>query len=100
MAPLWKLFTKEDVQIERVRHALRDGANINSASEDGETALMLAVLGKQNAIAKFLLEQSALEVNKRDKLGRTALYLATRENNIEAMQLLLANQQVVRPCLH
>jgi uncharacterized protein len=58
---------------------VKGGANINSASPDGITALLLAILNARFDTAKVLIEVGA-DVNIADKWGRAPLYSAIDYN--------------------
>ena len=97
MVPLWQLCFEG--KLERVRFALRGGEDVNSRDEDNKTALMWAVEKKHNGIVRLLLQQPAIQVNDKCRnVGETALHMAANINNVEAMQLLLANQQIEVNC--
>ena len=96
MAPIWQLC--RDGHPEKVRLALRCGEDVNSKDEDNVTALMWAVMKKQNGIVRLFLEQPAIEVNFKNNDGSTALHYAAIFNNVEAIQLLLAHHQVDVNC--
>ena len=72
----WKTATLEDVKKE-----LKNGANVNAASDEDTTALMHAALFNQNPeVIKTLIDEGA-DVNAKSKSGSTAL-----------MQVALFNQ--------
>ena len=75
-----------------VRAALARGEDVNNMDLDGSTALMLAVEKKHNSIVKLLLDQPAVEVNVKDKWGRTALHIAAKNNNAEGARMLLLHK--------
>ena len=98
MAPLWQLCSEG--KLERVRAALRGGEDVNSRdSKETKTALMWAVEKKHNGIVRLLLQQPTIQVNDKCRNeGRTALHNAALFNNVDAMQLLLANHQIEVNC--
>jgi ankyrin repeat protein len=60
-----------------VKKALLAGARIDVCDRDGFTPLMLAIAGKNQKMATYLIEQKA-DVNRRNKIGQTALMLAAQ----------------------
>ena len=61
----------------------------------GETALMMAVRMKQNAIVRVLLAQDGVDVNrKRRSSGRTIVHMAAACNNVEGLKLILADRRL------
>ena len=74
---------------ENVRAALAAGADANSATDDGMTALMWAAYANASLdIMKALLEAGA-NVNAKDRDGETALMQAAFYNSSESVELLL-----------
>ena len=68
---------------------LEVGANVNTTTENGYTALMYAAKYGSNETVKNLLERGA-EVNRRTHDGRTALLYAAGEGRYDSMQILIA----------
>ena len=72
---------------------IRDADNINITDDYGQNALFTAVqrapvnLRKYDAVA--LLIAKGIDVNHRDKFGRTPLYMASRSGTITDMEKLL-----------
>ena len=60
--------------VDEIDLLLNHGVSVNSAGEDGTTALMQAVYWKKSAAAAKLIARGA-QVNLRDQQGRTALNL-------------------------
>ena len=56
-------------------------------TDDGTTALMMATQKATPEMVRYLLDQGA-EVNVRDKWGRTALDVATRNEDTSVVTLL------------
>ena len=96
---LWNLCYKGN--IEEVRAALGRGEDVNCLNNNSniyshrlqQTGLMLAVMNKHNSIVKLLLEQPTVDLNLTDHQGYTALHYAANHNNVEAVQLLLADSR-------
>lgn len=62
-----------------VTYLLAEGANINAASPNGTTALMMAVREGKGSVVTLLLSKGA-DVNKRNQNGASALSWALRGN--------------------
>lgn len=61
---------------------------MRSVSQNGSTSLLYAASRDRIPIAKLLIESGA-DVNRRDKLGSTALHRAASRGHNEMVQLLL-----------
>ena len=75
--------------------------NVNYRYSENQTVLMQTALMPSEehvSILRVLLKQPSIEVNLADDEGMTALHLATRCRNIEAVKLLLADQRVDVNC--
>ena len=81
----WKTATLEDVKKE-----LKNGANVNAASDEDTTALMFAALFNQNPeVIKTLIDEGA-DVNAKNKSGSTALMqVALFNQNPEVIKTLI-----------
>ena len=81
----WKTATLEDVKKE-----LKNGANVNAASDEDTTVLMQAALLNQNPeVIKILIDEGA-DVNAKSKSGSTALmYAAAFNPNPEVIKTLI-----------
>ncbi|WP_413727479.1 ankyrin repeat domain-containing protein [Sodalis sp. RH19] len=66
----------------------------NYRTEDGASALMVAVSNNRLKNINFLLLDAGIDVNKKDKEGNTALMLAVRASNLEVIDSLLAHQPI------
>ena len=93
--------------LERGKHegprggAMLSWENVNYRISENQTVLMQTALMPSEehvSILRVLLEQPSIEVNLKDDEGLTALHLATRCRNIEAVKLLLADQRVDVNC--
>jgi uncharacterized protein len=67
----------EQESFEPVKVALELGADVNAATEDGDTALHVATLAQFNSIIQLLVENGA-DVGAKNKSGQTPLMLASR----------------------
>ena len=92
MAPLWQLC--RDGKLEEVRRALARGDDVNSKGEFNTTGLMLAVWKNHNPVVRLLLEQPTVALNCIDQTGGTALHFAADGDNVEGVQLLLADPRL------
>jgi ankyrin repeat protein len=66
---------EESLHLEAVKLAVELGANINEATERGETALHAAASTGADTIVEFLVDKGA-QVNAKDMLGRTPWSMA------------------------
>jgi ankyrin repeat protein/predicted Ser/Thr protein kinase len=93
-APLVKAI--EEGRVDDARNLLAKGADVNSASPDGTTALMRAAEGNaylpNNVPALTMLLDKHPNIDAQDARGRTALYRAIEEGKEEAARLLLAHK--------
>jgi len=83
-------------KLDSVKSQLAAGADINTRSRSGNTALMLAIeysYGRLD-VATFLMDNGA-DLNAVDSDGNTALMIATARNNNEAVVALLAHKAAV-----
>ena len=74
------------------RRLLARGEDVNNKDYLGTTALMQAVMYNHNSIVKLLLDQPAVDVNVKDKWGRTLLHIAAKNNNAEGARMLLLHK--------
>lgn len=73
-----------ELNLEKLKVAIRHNANLGSQNEHGETALHLAaaqmqvisrsVMERSDSAIRFLLSEGPSYINLRDRAGRTALY--------------------------
>ena len=82
-------------QIEMVKEAIANGANVNTFNINIVSPLHYAVSSSQNDIVKLLISKGA-DVNFMDMSGKysrgfTPLIIAVRNNNVEGVRMLLAN---------
>ncbi|VDN81800.1 unnamed protein product [Brugia pahangi] len=88
-------FTDEDIflsaclsgDLEEVQTLLNDGANINTSTVDGLTALHQAVIDGKPKMVQFLVEHGA-NVNAQDNEGWTPLHAAACCGNIDLVEYL------------
>ena len=94
MTPFWKLCL--DGNLDGVLEAVTRGENVNSCSggDNRNFSLMLAVFNNHNLVVRFLLEQPSLDLNCTNVVGKTALHFAVLGDNVEGLQLLLADPRL------
>ena len=81
--------------VEGVQAALQSGTDVNSTDEAGYTGLMMALMGRQTAVARLLLEQEGIDINTCDNYGQSALHwAASYAENIECLAILLARPEL------
>jgi ankyrin repeat protein len=81
-------FNKEEAV--RILLTHKADPNIPTQNEESLYPLQIALLNKNNAISKLLIEAGA-DVNSIPSNGQTALHLAAQQGNIELIVLLLEN---------
>ena len=74
-----------------VRGAVGRGVDLNSADTYGLSGLMRAVLHGHNNVVEWLLQQSYIDISRRDRAGQTALHFAVDYNSPALLSLLLAH---------
>ena len=68
--------------LEGVKAALQNGADVNSKDEYGWTGLMWEVSEKHNSVVELLLKTSNIDVNQKDPLGCCALHRAVNSKKL------------------
>ncbi|KAI5842135.1 ankyrin repeat-containing domain protein [Morchella snyderi] len=71
----------------------RDGLNVNSKDNDGNTALSIAAEAGSDLIVEKLLERQ-FHINHANNQGLTPLTLASSNCHVEVVQALLANPRI------
>jgi ankyrin repeat protein len=80
-------------RLDNAQHFLFQGAEVDSRSPEGETALMYASRNCSYKAVNLLLENKA-DINLRDEAGRTALIYAARESCVKVVRLLLKSSVI------
>lgn len=80
--------------LNRVKTALRNGADVNAESADVYTALMAAAIDQDIDTLDFLLSQPNLDVNKTNLSGMTALLLSVEKANVNSVHSLLKHPNI------
>jgi ankyrin repeat protein len=85
---------KQD-KIEILKNLLANGADPNKTTKLGSSPLYLAILKNSIKCAKFLIEETAIDINEGiDDDYACPLYIAAQENRIEIVQYLLKHNKV------
>ncbi|XP_072275488.1 KN motif and ankyrin repeat domain-containing protein 4 [Pyxicephalus adspersus] len=88
LTPLASAETDEDMQVVKSLFSL---GNVNlSATQGGQTALMLGISHGRSDMVKVLLECGA-DVNLQDEDGESALIIACQLGNVEIVKLILSH---------
>lgn len=74
--------------LEKVKHLVESGADIEETDCCEFTALLEAVYHNHLDVAKFLVEKGA-NINTKTKIGKTILRIAVYNNNLEMVKLLV-----------
>lgn len=61
-------------------------STINQSDDNGVSPLHLAVYAENSAVLQMLLNNSAVQVDKRDKFGQTPLHYAVKNFNLSAVE--------------
>ncbi|KAM0665111.1 hypothetical protein ACQRIU_005372 [Beauveria bassiana] len=80
--------------LEDTKAAVERGANVNSRSMDGKTALHEAAYQGHADVVEFLLARPDVEVNTFDSYGRTPLHEAAQQGREKILKFLLARPDV------
>jgi len=78
----------ETGDIEAVKQAIANGADVNGKDKDSWSPLNLAALEGHKEVVEFLIAKG-VDVNAKDEEGRTPLHLATSEGYKEVSELLI-----------
>lgn len=85
----WPLVTAtENGDLVKMKHFIEMGEDVNASDISGSTSLHYAVMAKNTAAVKLLLENNANPNIKHKNTGETALHWAVRSGNIEIVKLL------------
>jgi len=67
--------------LDDLREAIFEGANINTTDEDGITALMWSVIKDEEETFDYLAVHDKVDLNRQDREGNTALMHAVKEES-------------------
>ncbi|KAA8594871.1 hypothetical protein FQN60_012006, partial [Etheostoma spectabile] len=76
--------------IDKVLDFLKNGVDISTCNQKGNTALHIASLAGQNEVVRLLVKRGA-DVNSQSQNGFTPLYMAAQENHLEVVRYMLEN---------
>ncbi len=75
--------------LEAIKEAIKNGANINEEDRSGFTSLHIAAQKGRKAIVEYLIKELGFDVNLSTNNGRTALYFASCGGYIEIVKYLV-----------
>ncbi|KAJ9598100.1 hypothetical protein L9F63_026796 [Diploptera punctata] len=78
---------------------IEHGASVNATTENGYTALSLAVCGGKHEVGKILLEKGA-DIELSDKYNKTPLMRAAERGHIKAVELLIKHGANINAKVH
>ena len=84
----------EDNDLEQLKKAINEGADINAARDDGATPLYVAAKNGHSEVVQHLLAKGGIDVNEADNDGVTPLYAAAQEGHSEVVKHLLAKEDI------
>uniref|UniRef100_A0A667Z2Y8 Ankyrin 1 n=1 Tax=Myripristis murdjan TaxID=586833 RepID=A0A667Z2Y8_9TELE len=76
--------------LDKALEHIKNGIDINTANQKGNTALHIAALAGQEQVVTELVNYGA-NVNAQSQKGFTPLYMAAQENHLEVVKFLLEN---------
>lgn len=80
--------------MEELYELAAQGADFNGVDENGMNPLMKAAIKGDMELLTFMIKQTR-DINLEDREGNSALYYATKENNLHAVKLLHENGAAV-----
>jgi ankyrin repeat protein len=81
--------------VKSLRSFLKDKININAQNKDKDTALLLAVKGRQKEITDILLSVKKIDVNLQDAAGNSVLHYACKYDDRKLVEKLLQKGAMV-----
>nr|NGX63662.1 Phosphocholine transferase AnkX [Candidatus Anoxychlamydiales bacterium] len=85
------IFAAENCYLEIVKYLKENGVDLNAKNDEGQTALIRAVLKGHLVIVKYLIENGA-DLNEKSNIGKTALMYAAYCGNLEIVRYLKENR--------
>lgn len=85
--------TREDAEkwVETTHAWVQDGGNIHYVNMAGMTALYFACSEMTGTVARALVEEFDVVVNRQNMVGKTPAHMAVSNGNVEALRALLDN---------
>ncbi len=83
------LAVAQSSDLEKVKHLIGEGADPNATGFLKQTPLIIASIHNQPDLVAYLANLPAIELNRVDDLGRTALFFAGRNGNLDVLNILL-----------
>ena len=81
--------------LDGVQAALKSGTDVNIKNEWGQTGLTSALMSRQTAVGRFLLEQEGIDINTFCDHGWTDLHFAAKfADNSECLAIMLAHPKL------
>lgn len=77
--------------VKRLESFTRAGANLNQTNSVGITAIHAAALNHQDKVVRYLIEKN-VDIQAKDRLGRTAYELALFMQNKPVMAMLKTDE--------
>jgi len=85
------MWTLDNNQGDTARLLIQAGAGVNVINQKKQTALMVAIMKKMDALAQLILAQPGVNLNAQDAHGNTALMLAAMHNKALLESMLASN---------
>jgi hypothetical protein len=85
-----------DCDVEQLKLHIAKGANLNTPDQFGFTPLMRVIQKPSVEAAKLLIESGKVDVNAKDRSGRTPLIVCASTGEKEIIELLLAHEANVK----
>ena len=76
--------------MDEILELIKNGVDLNFCDENGKTPLIRACMKEDLDILKILIKHTD-RIDHEDKSKHTALYYATKLNNIKAVEILVQN---------
>ncbi len=78
----------KDRKVEEIKELIEKGADLNTQDDAKWTPLFFSVVYENYELTRYLISRK-INVNHRDKLGRTALILGAEKGNLPVVKLLV-----------
>jgi ankyrin repeat protein len=84
----------ENNDLEQLKKAIDECADVNAAIDGGYTPLFIAALKGHSEAVQYLLAKKDIDVNKADNEGDTPLYIAAQKGHSEIVKHLLEKKGI------